>query len=280
MSPLAARRWFHSAISILLVGLSAVVYRVGITSFSQTRFYEVSGWVLFGLLLALALFTIRKKLPFLPLFTAASWLQVHLYAGVLSVVLFLGHIKMAVPNGTLEIGLTVLFLLVVGSGLVGWGLSRIIPKRLTTRGSQVIYERIPEFRKRLGERAASVVEQAIEDTGTATIPDFHAKRLIAFFAGPQNFWPHLFQSNRPRVRLSNELAAMDRYLNDVERTHVGELSQLVQFKDDLDYQYAHQTMLKYWLFVHIPLTYSLLMVALVHGILMLAYYSAFRGGAG
>lgn len=280
MSPLTARRWFHSAISILLVCLGTVVYRVGLASFSQTRFYEVSGWVLFGLLLALGLLTLRKKLPFLPLFTAASWLQFHLYAGVLSVALFLGHIKMAVPNGTLEIGLAVLFLLVVGSGLVGWGLSRIIPKRLTTHGSQVIYERIPEFRKRLRERAAFVVEQAVADTGTATIADFYAKRLIAYFAGPQNFWPHLFQSNRPHYRLANELASMDRYLNDVERQRVGELTQLIQFKDDLDYQYAHQTVLKYWLFVHIPLTYSLLMVALIHGILMAAYYTAFRGGAG
>ena len=48
------------------------------------------------------------------------------------------------------------------------------------------------------------------------------------------------------------------------------LGDLVRQKDGLDHQYALQSILKWWLFIHIPLTYSLLIatglhVVLVHG---------------
>ena len=45
----------------------------------------------------------------------------------------------------------------------------------------------------------------------------------------------------------------------------------VQRKDDLDYQYALQGALKLWLFVHIPLTYGLLVLAIFHGLAACAY---------
>ena len=45
-------------------------------------------------------------------------------------------------------------------------------------------------------------------------------------------------------------------------------------KNELDYQYALQGVLKGWLFIHIPLTYGMLLLAITH--LVLAY--AFSGG--
>ncbi|MBM3262863.1 MAG: hypothetical protein FJY97_05480 [candidate division Zixibacteria bacterium] len=280
MSSFPVRRWADPVLAIFFSLSLLLFYTSSRFSFSQSRFYEVSGWCLWGLLLVLALFTVRKKLPFLPLFTAAGWLRFHLYAGVASVFLFGLHVKTVTPTGAMEIALTLLFILVVLSGLVGWGLSRLIPKRLTTRGEQVIFERIPELRLRLGQEVEALVARAAAENGTATLPEFHARRLIGFFAASRNFWWHLVESNRPYYRLMTELSALDRYLNDDERHLLGEMTRLIRIKDDLDYQYAHQTVLKYWLFIHIPLTYSLLMTGFVHGILMAVYYEAFRGAGG
>ena len=67
---------------------------------------------------------------------------------------------------------------------------------------------------------------------------------------------------------------MDRYLNDVEREFAERLGRLMKKKNELDYQYALQGVLKGWLFIHIPLTYGMLLLALTH--LVLAY--AFSGG--
>ena len=50
---------------------------------------------------------------------------------------------------------------------------------------------------------------------------------------------------------------------------------LIQAKDSLDYHRAMQGLLKGWLFVHIPLTYAMLVFIFVHVVLV----HAFRGGA-
>jgi hypothetical protein len=81
------------------------------------------------------------------------------------------------------------------------------------------------------------------------------------------------QSHRPLYNLLNELEALDRYLSAEQRTVKESIGALIRTKDDLDYHHAHQAVLKYWLFIHIPLSYSLLIVAGVHG--AVAY--AFRG---
>jgi hypothetical protein len=45
----------------------------------------------------------------------------------------------------------------------------------------------------------------------------------------------------------------------------------VREKNALDYQYALQSTLKIWLFVHVPMTYSLLVFAVTHGALVISY---------
>ena len=46
---------------------------------------------------------------------------------------------------------------------------------------------------------------------------------------------------------------------------------MVRKKDDLDYHTAMQGRLKMWLFVHIAMTWSLLIFSVVHGVLAHAY---------
>ena len=64
-------------------------------------------------------------------------------------------------------------------------------------------------------------------------------------------------------------------LSDQEQAACERLFALVRRKDDLDFHEARQRLLKLWLFVHIGLTYALVLLALLHGLLA----HAFRGGA-
>jgi hypothetical protein len=95
--------------------------------------------------------------------------------------------------------------------------------------------------------------------------------LQPFFGGPQNFIGHLFNSRRARFALQTEIRSLTRYLDDRGRGFQEELTALVHKKVDLDQHYALQVMLKGWLFVHISLTYSLLIVIVVHVVLALAF---------
>ena len=105
----------------------------------------------------------------------------------------------------------------------------------------------------------------------ATIADFYTRELKRFFDGPRNFWWHLFEIRRPANTLLNSITDLNRYANEKERAKLNELADLVRQKDGLDYHHAIQSLLKAWLFVHIPLTYSLLLFSFTHVVLVFAF---------
>src|SRR4051794_11194934 len=154
----------------------------------------LTGWVLFAAMVLLALYNARKKLPFLPLGSSESWLQIHIYVGFFTVVLFLIHLNFRLPTGWFEGTLAWLYLLVTLSGVIGLVLSRVLPRRLATRGGEVIYEKIPALRFALRQQA-----DALALSGEAKSPalaEFYARELSPFLAGPGRFWPHLLESRR------------------------------------------------------------------------------------
>lgn len=235
----------------------------------------ISGWTMFAIMLLLAAYNLRKKLSVIPVFSSALWLQVHVYMGVLSMVVFVVHISYAVPSGGLEILLAVIYIGVAVSGLVGLMLTRTLPPRINSRGEDVIHERIGAVRAQLRERAEALALESVSAGNVTAISQLYQHRLLRFFAGPQNLWSHLGQSARPRQALLGEIDALRRYVKESDRESLSEIAQLVRRKDDLDYRYACQRALKGWLFVHIPMTYGLLLVMAVH--LVVVY--AFSGGA-
>ncbi len=239
------------------------------------KYAYLTGWAFFGVMLLLTLYNARKKLPFLPLGNSESWLQIHIYGGFFTVVLFLIHLNFRLPTGWFEGTLAWLYLLVTGSGVVGLMLTRILPRRLSTRGGEVIYERIPALRHTLRCEAESLAFSSDSTAKSPALAEFYLRELAMFFSGPRHFWPHLLESRRPLNALLSEMDDLRRYLNESERTTLEKLRQLVRQKDGLDYHRALQSTLKLWLFVHLPLTYSLMMFTLLHIVIVFA----FAGGA-
>jgi cytochrome b561 len=232
---------------------------------------HLSGWTLLALIGVLTSYNIRKKLPYPPLLSNAVWLQIHIYLGLTALAVFVLHTGPGLPRGVFEIILYALFLGVGLSGIIGLALSRAIPPRLTIRGQEVIFERIPTYRRELRERAEDLIERTVQEHETTTLADFYRRRLLEFFAGPRHALRHLLQSRGPLTRLREELRALHRYMDEQERESARELEELIEAKDDLDYHAAMQRLLKSWLFVHVPLTYAMLVCAVLHVALVYSY---------
>ncbi len=231
----------------------------------------LSGWLLLAGMALLAIYNIRKKLPFLPLLRSASWLQVHIYVGWLVIVLFLLHTSVQFPRGPLEIVLWSLFVAVAGSGVFGILLSRTAPKRLRLEGERIIFERIPEFRAKLAAEVKDLAMRSVTETSSNTIVEYYTKRLQPYFSGPRSLLAHLLGSKGPLSRTRGEIRSLERYLNTQGKEILGEIESRVIAKDNLDYQYVSQLFMKGWLFVHIPLTYSLILVTALHVVLVYAF---------
>lgn len=236
----------------------------------------LTGWGLLGLMLYLTLFNARKKLPFLPLISAKAWLQVHAYVGLITAVVFLMHIQWRIPSGQMESLLAVLFVAVTVSGILGWWISRAIPARMTAVGGEVPFEEIPVARLALKKKAEALIVQIIPTAKASTLAEFYAGRLAEFFAGPANFQAHLFGSRRPLNRLLGQMAEVNRFLGAEEKKGLEQLTVLVRQKDALDFHRASQVVLKGWLFIHIPLTYGLLVFSAAHVIVVYAFSGGHR----
>jgi hypothetical protein len=236
----------------------------------------LTGWILFALILLLTLYNGRKKLPFLPMFSSEAWLQFHIYCGLITGALFVVHINYKTHSGWFQGALAWLYLLVMASGIFGLFLSRTVPRRLTTRGGEVLFERIPIIRRRLREETEELALRSIEQSKSGTIAEFYWRELASFFEAPRHLASHLADAREPLNLLLTRIDEVDRYLNQEERATMEKIATLVRQKDGLDYHYAHQWLLRAWLFVHIPLTYGLLLFILAHIVMVFA----FSGGAG
>ena len=73
-----------------------------------------------------------------------------------------------------------------------------------------------------------------------------------------------------------QLNNMDRYLPEEGHSPKQKLIDLVSQKDDLDYHYAMQGRLKLWLFVHIGTTYSMIVFAVFHTVMVHAFHGGLR----
>lgn len=269
MNSLRDRRWIFLALTAAVAGALALAAQIGRDALLPVAVH--SGWLLLGLVLALTFFNARKKLPFLPLFSASTWLQFHIYIGWLACFVFLLHIGLRWPAGRLEGLLAGAFVLVAASGVFGLWLSRWLPPRLVRSGESLIYERIPVLRHRLAEEVGEVMRRAEVESQSSTLPDLHLRVLHRYFRRVPPVLAPLTGDDKEFHRVRQELESTRRYLNESEEGLARTLAELIEAKRNLDAQLAGQRLLKLWLFVHVPLTYGLLVLIAAHVWLVLHF---------
>ncbi len=228
----------------------------------------LSGWLLLAVMLFLTAYNARKKLPFLPLGKSRTWLQLHAYVGWLSAVILGIHVGWRWPGGWFEWTLEALYFVVALSGVAGMLWSRFVPRRLTARGGEVLFERIPVIRRALQDKAEDLALKSVAAARSSAIADFYIGYLADFFRSPANYWHHLVETRAPWNRIEAKFDDLARFLDPEQRKVLAQISDLARQKDGLDYQHALQSSLKLWLFVHVPLTYSLLLFTALHVVLV------------
>ena len=269
MSPLVARRTRFVVALLGVSALTAALWRLLENSLHPVGIY--TGGLLLALVLALTLFNARKKLPFLPLGNAAAWLQVHIYVGWFSLVVFLLHLHFRMPHGLLQGALAFFFCLVAFSGVFGLYISRSFPPRMARSGEPLIYERIPAYRLKIKQTVEDLIRRAELETASSTLGDYYIANLRSFFDHVPAVPSAFLNPDHAAHGILAGVTALNRYLNPKEREIAREISDWIETKQNLDFQYASQRLLKLWLFIHIPGTYALILLALVHGYLATIY---------
>lgn len=242
------------------------------------RYFD--GWVLVGGMALQVSFHIGKTVGLSPK-SAGRWRKFHIFAGYLVIAAFISHADFTLPDTSFEWALWTGFVLVTLSGIFGTYLAW--SQRTKGRIDEgVSYDRIPALRAELelaflraiAETDASAA--AIDLPGLphdAWITDLYSTHLGDFFQGPRNFTAHLISSQRPLKRVTDEIDNLSRYVDQPRQAKLAYIKTLVVEKDRLDFARVSLGLARAWLFVHVPLTYGLIVLTVLHVLVVYSFSS-------
>jgi hypothetical protein len=241
----------------------------------------LDGWVLAAGMGFQLSFHIAVKTTRLSPETAARWRKFHVFVGYLLIAVFISHSDFSLPDTAFEWALWTSFTLVALSGMFGTYLAWSLNAKHGI-DDRISYDRIPVRRAELARDVHAVVANI--DLGTVDIPlpmppydewvvDLYTTRLQHFFQAQRNFAAHLIGSQRPLKGLTEQIDNLSRYVDQRCQEKLAAIKQLVIEKDRLDFTQVYLGLSKAWLFVHVPVTYSLIVLTVLHVIVVYAFSS-------
>jgi hypothetical protein len=295
----ATHRSWALAAAVLLVGAAAfyLPYAARPESASGGSWaglaYGICG---FGLMLYAGLLGARRKVRIWRLGKAQTWMRGHLWLGLLSLPLIVLHAGFTFGEALTTV-LMWLFVIVVASGLVGAWLQHTLPRRmLRDIPMETIYEQIDHVRAQLVEEADQVVADACGKLEIETIAAgpgglsgaaaaaalASVVRVDAEDSAPlREFYLHEMRPfvERPALRhaLADPGAARRRFdkvralVPPLLHGAIADLENICEEERQLLRQSRMHLVLHGWLLVHVPLSYALLALAIVHAVVALRY---------
>lgn len=240
----------------------------------------LDGWVLAGGMGLQVSFHIAKSVGLSPK-SAMRWRRVHVYAGYLVIAAFISHSDFTLPDTGFEWALWTGFVLVTLSGIFGTYLAW--SQRAKGRIEEgVSYDRIPALRAELELAFLRAVAETDASAAVIDLPglphdawitDLYTTHLGDFFQGPRNLTAHLIGSQRPLKRLTEAIDNLSRYVDQPRQAKLAYIKTLVIDKDRLDFARVSLGLARGWLFVHVPVTYGLIVLTVLHVLVVYAFSS-------
>jgi hypothetical protein len=239
----------------------------------------LDGWVLAGGMGFQLAFHVAIKTASLSPKSAARWRKFHIFVGYLLIAAFISHSDFSLPDTGFEWALWAGFVLVTLSGIFGTYLAWSLQVKHGI-DERISYDRIPARRAELARDVHAAVTQADPAAAAISLPappydawimDLYTTRLRDFFQGQRNFIAHIFGSQHPLKRLTDEIDNLSRYVDQRSQEKLAAVRTLVVEKDRLDFARVYLGFTKGWLFVHVPVTYALIVLTVMHVLVVYAY---------
>jgi hypothetical protein len=240
----------------------------------------VLGTISLGIFVFAALLGVRKKLPFLPVGNVQRWLRGHIWLTLLTIPLILLHSGFRL-GGPMTTTLMVLYAIVMVSGIYGLILQHKLPTMMKeSLPVEIVFEQIPNVRAQLCAAAENLQrnfkQQATSGSAVVAINLSQEEVLAGFIE--QRLIPYLRARRGGKYRLGHarEAAEIFRHLklrvDEEYQPRVNEMRRWCEERRLTDTQVRMQHWLHGWLFVHVPLSFLLLLMTVWHAFVTLFRY--------
>jgi hypothetical protein len=245
-----------------------------------TPFGLVLGTISLGIFVFAALLGVRKKLPFLPVGNVQRWLRGHIWLTLLTIPLILLHSGFRL-GGPMTTTLMALYAIVMVSGIYGLILQHKLPTMMKeSLTAEIVFEQIPNVCAQLCTAAEklqrSLKQQATSGSAVIAIDVSQAEVLAGFIE--QRLLPYLRARRGEKYRLGHAREADEifRHLKlRVDEMYGARIDDMRRWCDErrlTDTQLRMQHWLHGWLFVHVPLSFLLLLMTMWHAFVTLFRY--------
>lgn len=260
-----------SALTLLLIWMYA-------NSLRDARYLD--GWILGGGMVLQLMFHIAAKTGRSPK-AMTRWRVLHIFCGFLLIAAFVSHSNTSLPDSVFEWALWSGFVMVTLTGIIATYLARLVQARRT--GDPIAFDRIPARRAELARDVhAAVMAQGAPAPAVglpappydAWIFDLYVNHLRSFFAGPRDFISHLVNSQTPLKQLTDEIDDMSRYVDAQGQEKLAVIRELVVEKSRVDFQHAYSALTRVLMFVHVPITYAVIVLTVMHVVVVYAFSSS------
>jgi hypothetical protein len=266
---------------VAIAGLTAVLFWfIGIYQSSLRDPRYLDGWLLAGGMSLQLFFHVGIKSGFSPR-AVKLWRSFHIFLGYVLIAAFVSHCDVSWPDTAFEWALWTGFVAVTSSGVAGTYFAWSMRTKLRV-DSTLSFERIPIRRAEL-ERDVQAAIMAEDPAHTALglpsppyeawIADLYANQLRAFFKGPRHTFAHFAGSQRHLKQIIDEIDEVSRYVDARSREKLGVIKTLVIEKDGLDFAHVHLGLSRGLMFVHVPITYALVVLTVAHVVIAYSFTS-------
>lgn len=270
---------FYAAVVTTVAGTLWWVAWVYGTALHDQRYFD--GWALAIGVGIQIFYHLRRQVASMSPKSAKAWKNIHVFIGYVIGILFLSHTNLSMPDSGFEFVLWASFVLITLSGILGTYLSWVVPRKLGPDDSTV-YERIPQKRAELAREMHELVTTSGKEQSAIPLPiapyedwimDLYQNHLRNFFRGQQHAMAHFVGSQRHLKKLMEEIDNLERFIDRSGQDKLAMMRQLVVDKDRLDFARVHLGLTRTWLFIHVPLTYTLAIMATLHVIVVYSFSS-------
>lgn len=213
---------------------------------------------------AAALYSLRRRAMGLAtrwhLGRTRSWLYLHVYGGVLFLLLVAMHSAFRWPHGAISWSLWVLSLWTVLTGLLGLALQRWIPRVLASLSTEINTARIAPLIQEIRQRVEGLVASCDDP-----VRKLASRRIHHDLQGPRRSWKFFIDpSSASSAFPLEEVAYLRRLAVGDEEERLRQLEELLTAKHELDVHHTLQKALRVWLVVHLPASWLLMALIAVH----------------
>ena len=251
------------------------------------------GIIGFAMMIFAGLLSVRKKFPVMRIGRAKVWMRGHLWLGFLSYPIIILHSAFGL-GGPLTTTLMVLFTIVFVSGIVGAALQHYLPIKMTREvPMETIYDQIESVMGQLCHEADDIMVQlvpametvpAAEVVGDRTLPLYkiarevdsqdlqpirtlYSEKVQPYLLQPGNF-SHEMADSEVAATIFEQVRKMSPTVID---ELVDDLENICTEKRQLDRQARLHHWLHTWLFIHLPLSWTILVLGAIHAVIALRY---------